>query len=87
MAVSEPLTLPDQLRSMRQSVDADTGAILFRHPTLHGIHGPPAGRTDQAATSGGPWPLSVQGPADLAARTTSGVSTPEIPKRAGRASP
>jgi hypothetical protein len=34
MAVSEPLTLPDQLRSMRQSVDADTGAILFRHPTL-----------------------------------------------------
>ena len=37
MAVSEPLTLPDQLRSMRQSVDADTGAILFRHPTLQGI--------------------------------------------------
>jgi hypothetical protein len=37
MAVSEPLTLPDQLRSMHQSVDADTGAILFRHPTLQGI--------------------------------------------------
>jgi hypothetical protein len=37
MAVSEPLTLPDQLRSMRQSVDAGTGAILFRHPTLQGI--------------------------------------------------
>jgi hypothetical protein len=37
MAVSEPLTLPDQLRSMRQSLDAETGAILFRHPTLQGI--------------------------------------------------
>jgi len=37
MAVSQPLTLPDQLRSMRQSVDAGTGAILFRHPTLQGI--------------------------------------------------
>ena len=37
MAVSEPLTLPDQLRSTRQSVDADTGAILFRHSTLQGI--------------------------------------------------
>jgi hypothetical protein len=37
MAVSEPLTLPDQLRNMRQSVDAATGAILFRHPTLQGI--------------------------------------------------
>ena len=37
MAVSEPLTLPDQLRNMRQSVDPDTGAILFRHPTLQGI--------------------------------------------------
>ena len=37
MAVSEPLTLPDQLRSMRQSEDVDTGAILFRHPTLQGI--------------------------------------------------
>ena len=37
MPVSEPLTLPDQLRNMRQSVDPDTGAILFRHPTLQGI--------------------------------------------------
>ena len=37
MAVSEPLTLADQLRNMRQSVDPDTGAILFRHPTLQGI--------------------------------------------------
>jgi hypothetical protein len=37
MAVSEPLTLPDQLRSMHHSVDAQTGAILFRHPTLQGI--------------------------------------------------
>ena len=37
MAVSEPLTLPDQLRSMLQSVDAETGVILFRHPTLQGI--------------------------------------------------
>lgn len=37
MAVFESLTLPDQLRSMRQSVDADTGAILFRHSTLQGI--------------------------------------------------
>ena len=32
MAVSEPLTLPDQLRNMRQSVDPDTGAILFAIP-------------------------------------------------------
>ncbi|MFM8662057.1 MAG: hypothetical protein ACKOCI_12115 [Cyanobium sp.] len=31
------MNLPDQLRSMRQSVDPDTGAILFRHPTLRGI--------------------------------------------------
>jgi hypothetical protein len=37
MAVSQPLTLPDQLRTMRHSVDAETGAILFRHPTLQGI--------------------------------------------------
>ncbi len=37
MAISEPLTLPDQLRGMRQSVDPDTGAILFRHPKLQGI--------------------------------------------------
>jgi hypothetical protein len=31
------LTLPDQLWSLRQSVNADTGPILFRHPTLQGI--------------------------------------------------
>jgi hypothetical protein len=37
IAVSESLTLPDQLRSMPQSVDPDTGSILFRHPTLQGI--------------------------------------------------
>ncbi len=37
MGVSEPLTLPQQLRCMRQSVDPDTGAILFRHATLKGI--------------------------------------------------
>ena len=37
MGVSEPLTLPEQLRGMRQSVDPSTGAILFRHPTLCGI--------------------------------------------------
>ena len=37
MAVSEPLTLPDKLRSMLQTLDAETGAILFRHPTLQGI--------------------------------------------------
>jgi hypothetical protein len=37
MGVSEPLTLPQQLRGMRQSVDPDTGAILFRHATLKGI--------------------------------------------------
>ena len=37
MGVSEPLTLPEQLRGMRQSVDPSNGAILFRHPTLRGI--------------------------------------------------
>jgi hypothetical protein len=31
------LSLPMQLRQMRQSVDPETGAILFRHPFLHGI--------------------------------------------------
>jgi len=34
MAVSEALTLQDQLRSMRQSVDAATDAILISHTTL-----------------------------------------------------
>jgi hypothetical protein len=37
MGVSEPLTLPQQLRGMRQSDDPDTDAILFRHATLKGI--------------------------------------------------
>ena len=35
MDLSQHLTT--QLRSMERLVDAETGAILFRHPTLHGI--------------------------------------------------
>ena len=35
MDLSQHLTT--QLRSMEHLVDAETGAILFRHPTLHGI--------------------------------------------------
>ena len=31
------LSLPMQLRLMRQSVDPETGAILFRHPSITGI--------------------------------------------------
>ena len=35
MDVSQPLT--SQLRRMERLVDPETGAILFRHPTLRGI--------------------------------------------------
>ena len=33
----ETMSLPMQLRQMQQSVDPETGAILFRHPRLRGL--------------------------------------------------
>ena len=37
MGISEAMTLQTQLRQMRQSLDPETGAILFRHASLTGI--------------------------------------------------
>ena len=64
MDVSQQLTI--QLKAMERLVDPETGAILFRHPTLRGIpdlvvegdgytlefNGTPAGRTAQGPTAG-----------------------------------
>lgn len=33
----ETMSLPMQLRQMQQSVDPETGAILYRHPRLRGL--------------------------------------------------
>ncbi|MEX1324486.1 MAG: hypothetical protein AB1Z21_09910 [Synechococcaceae cyanobacterium] len=35
--VDQPQSLSTQLEGMEPVLDADTGAILFRHPTLRGI--------------------------------------------------
>jgi len=38
--MDQPQHLSTQLEGMERLLDADTGAILFRHPTLRGIRNP-----------------------------------------------
>jgi hypothetical protein len=38
--MNQPQHLSTQLEGMERLLDADTGAILFSHPTLRGIRNP-----------------------------------------------